>query len=98
MKIRITIKKLYEDDAKITGAIVTSHSSPQNAKELFEMESIMKHHVHDKIFPNEGLTFYPSGSSGLVSFIALININGMKETQENIDYTLHYSSDSPDFQ
>ena len=95
MKITISIKKLYEDNGNVTGAIITSHSYPENAKELFEMESIMKHHVHDKIFPNVGLNFYPSNARGMVSFIALININAMTEYQETIDYTLLYSTDSP---
>lgn len=98
MQIEISIKELYEQGNKITGVIVSSMTIPANDKDRYEMESIMKHHIHDKIFPNRSIVFYPTGSNpGIVSFIALININNMPERREEIDYTLIFSSNSKDF-
>lgn len=98
MELTISIKRLYDKNKRENGIIITSHTVPENAKDRYEMETIMKHHVHSKIFPGEGLVFYPSvEKEGLISFISLIGINKMEEIQEKINYSLSFSTGSEYF-
>ncbi|WMJ75366.1 hypothetical protein RCC89_19705 [Cytophagaceae bacterium ABcell3] len=74
--IKVFIKKIYDQNTKETGSIISAITqSMVNYEQKREIESLLEHYAFTVLYPGEGLNLYSDINSDTVSIVVIKGIN-----------------------